>query len=221
MKIENWKLKINAGFTLVELLIVIALIGVLAVALVATLNPIEQINKARDARYKNDAAELLAAIERYYATQQFFPWSDNVWGTGNGASTSSALGLTAKMSGVGICGGGATYDAIVDDCDDTAGQLIETDELKESFAKKDQFEEDANMTDIDRLYLYRPAQSSSVWVCFIPKANSNRQTTSPLINLDISAADGVPGSYGDATDVEIEAATWEDRTDSYFFCVPE
>jgi len=37
----------SKGFTLVELLIVIALIAILSVAVLATINPIEQANKAK------------------------------------------------------------------------------------------------------------------------------------------------------------------------------
>ncbi len=62
------------GFTLVELLIVIALISILAVAVLATINPIEQANKARDASVLNDAAEVMNAYERYYANSQNYPW---------------------------------------------------------------------------------------------------------------------------------------------------
>ncbi len=58
------------GFTLVEMLIVIAVIGVLAVAVLSAINPVEQMRKARDTRRKSNAAELLNAIERYYATHE-------------------------------------------------------------------------------------------------------------------------------------------------------
>ena len=54
------------GFTLVELLIVIALIAILSVAVLATINPIEQSNKARDAKFKNDAAEVMNSYERFW-----------------------------------------------------------------------------------------------------------------------------------------------------------
>ena len=47
------------GFTLVELLIVIALIAILSVAVLATINPIEQANKANDSTTQNDAAEVI------------------------------------------------------------------------------------------------------------------------------------------------------------------
>ena len=44
--------KMKNGFTLVELIIVIAVIGVLAVVLMMAINPIEQINKAKDTTKK-------------------------------------------------------------------------------------------------------------------------------------------------------------------------
>jgi prepilin-type N-terminal cleavage/methylation domain-containing protein len=42
------KLMQTRGFTLVELLIVIAVIGILAIAVLAALDPIEQLKKSRD-----------------------------------------------------------------------------------------------------------------------------------------------------------------------------
>lgn len=58
------------GFTLVEMLIVIAVIGILAVAVLSAINPVEQMRKGRDTRRRSNAAELLNATERYYATYE-------------------------------------------------------------------------------------------------------------------------------------------------------
>lgn len=213
----------NVGFTLVELLIVIALIGVLAVALVATLNPIEQVNKARDARFKNDAAEVLAAIERYYATQGFYPWEDEVWGDGSGAEDDVSVGLTSRMPGLGVCYGTTYNTEVSGNCvtSDNKGELIETDELKASFANKEPFT--SNVTDIDRLYLWKEANTTAVYVCFIPKASSNRKLTSNLYDLGISTTPGgVPSQMEAVTDqATLDMATWADATNSYFKCVPE
>jgi type II secretory pathway pseudopilin PulG len=58
-----------------ELLIVIALIGVLAVALLSTINPLEQTRKAKDSSRQAAASELLNSIERFQATFFCYPWS--------------------------------------------------------------------------------------------------------------------------------------------------
>mgnify|MGYP001580286562 FL=1 len=53
---------------------VISVIAVLAVAVLSSINPIEQINKAKDTGSKSDASEVLNAMERYYATFNCYPW---------------------------------------------------------------------------------------------------------------------------------------------------
>ena len=55
----------NSGFTLLELLIVIAIIAVLSVALVIVLNPAEALRKSRDAQRISDLTTLKKAIGLY------------------------------------------------------------------------------------------------------------------------------------------------------------
>jgi len=52
------------AFTLVELLIVIAIIGILAVTLMVSLNPAEAQKKARDAKRMKDATTIQGIIEQ-------------------------------------------------------------------------------------------------------------------------------------------------------------
>lgn len=74
MKIENYKLKDDrGGFTLVELLIVVAIIGILVTGVFVATNPIEQTNKARDGSALGKARELANACERYYAGTGVYP----------------------------------------------------------------------------------------------------------------------------------------------------
>ena len=216
--------QLKEGFTLVELLIVISLIAILSVAVLSTLNPIEQTNKARDAKFQNDAAEALSAMERYYASQQYYPWDDDVWGTGAGADESVALGLTSRMPGFGVCAG-STYDAETTSCagtDSKYGELIKMDELKSSFAQKDPFL-DTISTDLNRLYLFKEAGAGgSVYICFVPKAKANRKLSSKLKDLGITSTDGVPTKVDSVTtQAQIDAETWVNRTNSFFKCVPQ
>lgn len=53
------------GFTLVELLVVIAVIGVLASVVLVAINPIEQINRAKDAGAKSALRQVVDANQRY------------------------------------------------------------------------------------------------------------------------------------------------------------
>lgn len=81
-------IKIKNGFTLVELLIVIGILGVLAGVLIATIQPFEQIKKSQDSIIKNGVIEYTDANIRYFTTHNKMPWTAsptclNEIGTGN------------------------------------------------------------------------------------------------------------------------------------------
>ena len=139
-------MKRNSGFTLVELLIVIALIAILSVAVLATINPIEQSNKAKDSTVQNDAAEVMNAYERFYANSQQYPWM-YYGAVGSKPTVETAMRLRSDSLGFGIC------TDVVDKTSDantasaacstaevtTPGLLISKDELKTAFVGKDEF----------------------------------------------------------------------------------
>lgn len=65
----------KSAFTLIELLIVIALLGALAVGLLAALDPFEQLKKGTDTGVRNTVSEVHGAIIRYYAVAgNKMPW---------------------------------------------------------------------------------------------------------------------------------------------------
>ena len=78
------------GFTLVELLIVIALLGALAVGLLAALDPFEQLKKGTDTGIRNTTSEIQGAVIRYYAIKNHMPWCDD---NGNCASNPDGSSL--------------------------------------------------------------------------------------------------------------------------------
>ena len=63
----------SPAFTLIELIIGITILSLLAVALLAALDPIEQISKARDTAKRNLAVELHGAYVRYNANKDVYP----------------------------------------------------------------------------------------------------------------------------------------------------
>ena len=179
------------AFTLVELLIVIALIAILSVAVLATINPIEQSNKAKDAAVQNDAAELMNALERYYAANASYPWVDIDSGATVTSVDSGWFGNSQK-TGAGLCTGtiGTTPN---NDCNiyDNPGLLILTDELKNSFLEKGYtslMAGDPGYSAAKTNLLWVDKKDSatgynSIYICFIPKAKINRTATTALYSL--------------------------------------
>jgi prepilin-type N-terminal cleavage/methylation domain-containing protein len=195
------RMNLEKAFTLVELLIVIALIAILSVAVLATINPIEQSNKAKDSTVQNDAAEVMNSYERYYANAQEYPWMK--YGASK-ASVEDAILLRSDTLGFGVCDAGAVAsepNVASGACSSTSvtpGLLIKTDELKPAFVGKDEFTTvigDAHPE--NGLWLYKQAGSGgSVFVCYVPKAKSNREvSTNSLYCLNSTPtrtlADGV------------------------------
>jgi len=86
--------KTTKAFTLIELLIVIALLGALAVGLLAALDPFEQLKKGTDTGIRNTVSEVQGAMIRYYAIKGYMPWSTAATPAGSG----SVSGVLTTMS---------------------------------------------------------------------------------------------------------------------------
>ena len=66
-------LKSGHGFTLIEILITLALIGVMATGIIVVLNPLVQLQKAQDAKRKSDLSQIQKAVEQYYQDNGSYP----------------------------------------------------------------------------------------------------------------------------------------------------
>jgi len=195
----------GAGFTLVELLIVIGLLGAIALIVIAAINPIEQANRARDARFKADGGQLISAIERYYASHSQFPWE--TCGGGVCPTSTDPFGfITASDATVGLCG-----DATCS----TGGLLVTNDELKTEFMSRDWVKAIA----VDKQIIIGKDQgtSSSVYACFIPlsKATKDKAITDIVVRTNSFTGAGIPSAGSCATSSE----NW--ITGGCYVCIPE
>jgi prepilin-type N-terminal cleavage/methylation domain-containing protein len=146
--------KRNLGFTMIELLIVIAVLGILAVAVLAAINPIEQINRGRDTGSRSDAEQLLSAVDRYYTVAGFYPWRSS---TTEGTDALAFTRLTA----------------LADWADDLNAPVLTklsaggTSELKQSFTDR------VVGTQYNYLFVYNAgAAGNSTYICFNGQSQS-------------------------------------------------
>ena len=150
-------LKTGAGFTMIELLIVIAVLGVLATAVLSAINPIEQINRGRDTGTRSDSEQLIGAIDRYYTSAGYYPWmidadSDNtaVSPMVEIAAAGQVFGVDAQPVLTNLSSGGAA-------------------EVKATFVTR------IVGASARKLWLYNSGVSGeSTYTCFIPQSSSFR-----------------------------------------------
>lgn len=78
------------GFSLIELLVAIAVIGIIAGVILVVINPAQKIAQARDATRKSDMAQIRTALETYFASHGEYPSvSTSSDSDGNRLSTNS------------------------------------------------------------------------------------------------------------------------------------
>ncbi len=171
----------SLGFTMIELLIVISILGFLAVAVLAAINPIEQINRGKDTGSRSDAEQLLSAMDRFYSANGYYVWQSGVndpnAGTGTGGvsvddpsntfvlfdeTTMPTSAITAQQTS------GCTWEeklttAVNPNCPGA-------NEVKTSFTDRIM-----NPTNYNTLLVYnRGVQGDSTYICFQPKSKQFR-----------------------------------------------
>src|SRR4051812_9967415 len=85
VKFQMSNKKFPKGFTLVELMIIISVLGVLGTMIIMLVNPIAQIDKAQDAHRKSDLAEIQKALDLYYQDNGRYPVSTGTYQITNAA----------------------------------------------------------------------------------------------------------------------------------------
>ncbi|MFH1246451.1 MAG: type II secretion system protein [Candidatus Liptonbacteria bacterium] len=84
------KIKSSKGFTLIEMLIVIAVIGILASLVLVGLGPVQK--RGRDARRISDLRQVQNALELYFSKEGHYP----------DATTYSELDTDISTAGIGV-----------------------------------------------------------------------------------------------------------------------
>lgn len=176
------------GFTLIELLVVIGILGVLASALVATIDPFEQLKKANDSNTKNALVEYLNANVRYYTTHNTFPW-DTV---ANGGTACNDAAQAASIPPSALTWPTISInDAPLSACTTT---LISEKELKTGFG---------TATDVlKEIYVTYSATENTLVGCFRPQSTSQRKSKQTIYTKDggdVATPTTACEGYGGAT----------------------
>lgn len=171
------------GFTMIELLIVITILGILAVAVLSAINPIEQINRGRDTSLRSDAEQLISAIDRYNAFNQFYPWQ-----VGEADIANRGLALTRFT----------TTDPENSDSSCTVASLLSSgtagctgsQELKESFINR------VTPASARGLFVFNNGDNGdSTYVCFVPQSGAFKTEASKR------CTDGLPADLSPIGDI--------------------
>lgn len=216
--------KTRAGFTMIELLIVITILGILATAVLSAINPVEQINRGRDTGTRSDAEQLISAIDRYNAFKGYFPWMDGASdtqtglsdvptdGSGDPVDISSTLPLdhAAPDAGTTQChflNKLSIYNAVGTACDNDQG----TEELKVTFIDR--------ITDASYrgLVIYNSGDTgASTYVCFIPQSKAFK--TDAKTRCGVAGA-GLPADLSDVAGFLCDDAA-NSGSGQYYTCLP-
>lgn len=164
------RLRRSKGFTLIELLVVIGILGVLAAALVATIDPFEQLKKADDSKIKNMVVEFQNGNIRYYTTHTAFPWNDS----GSAVAACTAIG-GADITALSLMDDGGVANAMTA-CIGAAGTsntLIGEGELKTAFT--------SNTNDLERVRVsWDFDNQGGLIVCYAPTSKSQKASPETL-----------------------------------------
>lgn len=166
------------GFTLVELLIVIALLGALAIGLIGALDPFEQLKKGTDTGTRNSVSEIHSAVIRYYALKGLMPWCPTT-----GCAVNATYATSVPLSDPAML----TY----------LGNVIATGELKSNFTT-------VQAGELGKIFV--TGTDAQVVVCYKPGSKSFRSDKNT--KFDAAGVEKVNYATACKTDSDANACFW-------------
>lgn len=109
LKAKSSKLKAKAGFTLIEMLVVIAIIGILSSVTLIGLNSARK--QGRDARRLTDLKQVATALELYFQQNSTYPKGVTAWSGTTGTTLKTILSSFGTIPDDPLCPGGGTCSA--------------------------------------------------------------------------------------------------------------
>ena len=201
------------------------IISLIALIVIAAINPIEQANRARDTGQKADSSQLISAIDRYFAARIQYPWVAQGVTVDNDAEL---IYMPVANYAIGICAENPA-DSGTTDCvgSDGDGELITTSELKTEFRNRRFIDayvaNPTSQIEQDFIMMGKALNSDSVYACYVPMANSNRtRACADGIVYTLAIGSGVRTPV--PVDCDPEVLNWitsGNLAASSFVCVPE
>ena len=136
---------IQRGFTLIELLVVIGILGILAAALIATIDPFEQLIKGTDTTLRSTAVEFVNASTRYYGARNAYPW-ESAAANGGGCGTQDGVLLVGAITTKTDC----------------VNVLTGFGELKSNFSN--------NTAILKDIFVSQTGPDATLYACFVPQS---------------------------------------------------
>lgn len=188
----------RSGFTMIELLVVISVIGILAVAVLSSINPIEQINKGRDTRTRSDAAQLINAVDRYFSIHELYPWNVT-----NGTEwTATSVDYEDEFVHLGGSAGAWGWTTILSD----------EQEVKSGFTNR--------IVNDDNIIAFKAiGTNETMYACFLPASNAFKSEAATNCNAAVGVT---PYGAGDGVPAAITTCATRDGTvdEANYICLP-
>lgn len=156
-----WK----SGFSVIELIVAIGLLGLLAASVILAINPVERAKVAQDDKVKDEASWVAESITEFYIAKGRLPWADDL---GSAGPTPPLSWRSVASPEVGVCS---------DQTCGSGGELITEGKLPGGFFTTKSVRD-------SQLYIAKGSQASDkTYVCYVPQSDTVRKATGKLYKI--------------------------------------